>query len=103
MVQPHLQQKNYQNMKEAAILSNQELSNDNKTQNMITIKGIIGLIMSQIDEDNQKDVISLGMGDPTAFSCFTTSYVAEEAVARTLSSAKFNGYAPTQGLPQTRM
>ncbi|KMT13115.1 hypothetical protein BVRB_4g086570 [Beta vulgaris subsp. vulgaris] len=90
-------------MKEAAILSNQELSNDNKTQNMITIKGIIGLIMSQIDEDNQKDVISLGMGDPTAFSCFTTSYVAEEAVARTLSSAKFNGYAPTQGLPQTRM
>ncbi|KAL2944414.1 putative aminotransferase TAT2 [Bienertia sinuspersici] len=63
---------------------------------MITIKGIIGLIMSQIDEDNQRAVISLGIGDPTVYSCFTTSHVAEEAVAHALSSAKFNGYAPTQ-------
>ncbi|KAL2944415.1 putative aminotransferase TAT2 [Bienertia sinuspersici] len=105
MVQLQLQKNDcYQDMKEAAILSNQELNNcEDKTQNMITIKGIIGLIMSQIDDDNQRAVISLGMGDPTAYSCFTTSHVAEEAVAHTLSSAKFNGYAPTQGLPQTRM
>ncbi|KNA19805.1 hypothetical protein SOVF_058060 [Spinacia oleracea] len=78
---------------------------EDKTQNMITIKGIIGLIMSQIDEDdvhNNKEVISLGMGDPTAYSCFTTTRVAEEAVVDALSSTKFNGYAPTQGLPQTR-
>lgn len=103
MVQPHLQQTNYQDMKEVAILSSQELNNtEDKTQNMITIKGIISLIMSQIDKDDDKDVISLGMGDPTAYSCFTTTHVAQEAVVNALSSAKFNGYAPTQGLPQTR-
>uniref|UniRef100_A0A803LVH8 Aminotransferase class I/classII large domain-containing protein n=1 Tax=Chenopodium quinoa TaxID=63459 RepID=A0A803LVH8_CHEQI len=106
MVQVHLPQKNYQDMKDASILTNQEVMNNNnfdeKTQNMITIKGIIGLIMSQIDEDDEKEVISLGMGDPTAYSCFTTSNVAMEGVVDALSSAKFNGYAPTQGLPQTR-
>lgn len=99
MVQVNLAQKNkQQNMKEVN-------SFEDKTQNMITIKGIIGLIMSQIDEDdvhNNKEVISLGMGDPTAYSCFTTTRVAEEAVVDALSSTKFNGYAPTQGLPQTR-
>ncbi|XP_021719275.1 probable aminotransferase TAT2 [Chenopodium quinoa] len=109
MVQVHLPQKNYQDMKDASILTNQEVMNNNnnnnfddKTQNMITIKGIIGLIMSQIDEDDEKEVISLGMGDPTAYSCFTTSNGAMEGVVDALSSAKFNGYAPTQGLPQTR-
>lgn len=83
-----------------------QMNNYDKTHNMITIKGIIGLIMSQIDDgdgdDNKKNVISLGMGDPTAYSCFTTTHVAEDAVADSLSSGLFNGYAPTVGLPQTR-
>ncbi|CAO2836166.1 unnamed protein product [Amaranthus hypochondriacus] len=60
--------------------------------------------MSQIDDNNnEKEVISLGMGDPTAYSCFTTTHLAQDAVLRTLSSSNFNGYAPTQGLPTTRM
>ncbi|GAB2277984.1 hypothetical protein Dimus_012685 [Dionaea muscipula] len=68
----------------------------------ITIKGIIGLIMSYVDEGDKRKLISLGMGDPTVYTCFTTTQVAQEAVSDTLSSNKFNGYAPTTGLPQTR-
>ncbi|KAL0285012.1 UNVERIFIED_CONTAM: putative aminotransferase TAT2 [Sesamum radiatum] len=49
-----------------------------------------------------KKVISLGMGDPTAYSCFYTTSAAQEAVVDALRSAKFNGYSPTVGLPQTR-
>lgn len=69
----------------------------------ITIKGILGLLMGSIDsnDDGQK-VISLGIGDPTAYSCFSTTSFAQEAVVKSLRSAKFNGYAPTVGLPQTR-
>lgn len=105
MVQLYSEQEN-QDMKEAGILlldsSCQQLSHE-KTQNVITIKGIIGLIMSQIDGGNgQKEVISLGMGDPTAYLCFSTTHVAQEAVRQSLSSGSFNGYAPTVGLPQTR-
>ncbi|KZV36394.1 hypothetical protein F511_03835 [Dorcoceras hygrometricum] len=69
----------------------------------VTIKGILGLLMGSIDCNNDsKKVISLGIGDPTAHSCFYTTSAAQEAVVRSLRSAKFNGYAPTVGLPQTR-
>lgn len=71
--------------------------------NNITIKGIIGLLMASTDaKDDSKKVISLGIGDPTAYSCFYTTSAAQEAVVDALRSAKFNGYSPTVGLPQTR-
>lgn len=75
----------------------------------ITIKGILSLLMESIeeeaadvDEKKRKKVISLGMGDPTAHTCFHTTDVAQQAVVETLQSDKFNGYSPTVGLPQTR-
>ncbi|XP_075473327.1 putative aminotransferase TAT2 [Primulina tabacum] len=67
----------------------------------ITIKGILGLLMESIDSDD-KQVISLGIGDPTVHSCFRTTVAVQEAVVDALRSAKFNGYSPTVGLPQTR-
>lgn len=68
----------------------------------VTIKGIIGILMASLDVENKKRVISLGMGDPTAYTCFTTSDVVRDSVVQTLESQNFNGYAPTVGLPQTR-
>ncbi|KAL4580363.1 hypothetical protein LXL04_016554 [Taraxacum kok-saghyz] len=73
-----------------------------ETPTNVTIKGILGMLMANLDYENKKRVISLGMGDPTAFSCFTTTSVAEDAVVDALHSQKFNGYSPTVGLPQTR-
>ncbi|KAK9907852.1 hypothetical protein M0R45_000039 [Rubus argutus] len=69
----------------------------------ITIKGILSLLLQNVDEEeSKKRLISLGMGDPTAYSCFHTTHVAQEAVVDAIQSDKFNGYAPTVGLPQTR-
>ncbi|KAI3525183.1 hypothetical protein L2E82_02386 [Cichorium intybus] len=73
-----------------------------QTPTNVTIKGILGILMSSIDEKNKKSVISLGMGDPTAYSCFTTTDSVQDPVVQTLKSHKFNGYSPTVGLPQTR-
>ncbi|GJS07524.1 probable aminotransferase TAT2 [Tanacetum coccineum] len=73
-----------------------------ETPTNVTIKGILGSLMASLDEENKKRVISLGMGDPTAYSCFTTTDVVQDSVVQTLESQKFNGYAPTIGLPQTR-
>ncbi|KAL5564317.1 hypothetical protein UlMin_027481 [Ulmus minor] len=73
-----------------------------KTSATITIKGILALLMETIDGKDKRKVISLGMGDPTTYSCFHTAHVAEIAVVDALQSQKFNGYAPTIGLPQTR-
>lgn len=68
----------------------------------ITIKGTLSLLMANTNADDKKRVISLGIGDPTAYSCFRTTVAAQEAVVDTLRSYKFNGYSPTVGLPQTR-
>nr|AUH15204.1 tyrosine aminotransferase [Gerbera jamesonii] len=73
-----------------------------ETPTNVTIKGILGLLMANVDGEKKKRVISVGMGDPTAFSCFTTTSVARDAVRDALDSQKFNGYSPTVGLPQTR-
>lgn len=69
----------------------------------VTIKGILGLLMANVDDKDERRLISLGMGDPTAFSCFHTTAVAEESVIDSIRSHKFNGYSPTVGLPQTRL
>ncbi|KAL3638443.1 hypothetical protein CASFOL_017814 [Castilleja foliolosa] len=73
------------------------IGNDN-----ISIKGILGLLRENVSDDGKK-VISLGIGDPTAYSCFHTTSAAQEAVVDALRSAKFNGYPPTNvGLLHTR-
>ncbi|KAK3034998.1 hypothetical protein RJ639_033376 [Escallonia herrerae] len=79
-----------------------EVQQETETPTNITIKGILGLLMSNIDGGDKRRAISLGMGDPTAYSCFHTSAVVEDAVVDTLRSQKFNGYCPTSGLPQAR-
>ncbi|KAM4103307.1 hypothetical protein ACJW30_06G070200 [Castanea mollissima] len=84
-------------------MENGTLNHGVDTGSTITIKGILSLLMQNIDEQtSKKRVISLGMGDPSAYSCFHTTHVAQEAVVDALQSDKFNGYAPTVGLPQTR-
>lgn len=47
-------------------------------------------------------MISLGIGDPTAHSCFHTTDAAKEAVVESLLLDKFNGYSPSNGLAIAR-
>lgn len=79
-----------------------EAENEVNTASTITIKGIISLLIANIDEGNDKRLIPLGMGDPSVYTCFQTSSVAIESVLHAVESNRFNGYAPTSGLPQTR-
>uniref|UniRef100_A0A2P2IWQ9 Aminotransferase family protein n=1 Tax=Rhizophora mucronata TaxID=61149 RepID=A0A2P2IWQ9_RHIMU len=77
-------------------------SHEMETSTTISIKGILSLLMQSTHETVGRSVISLGMGDPSAYSCFHTTPVAQEAVVDALQCDKFNGYSPTVGLPQTR-
>lgn len=83
-------------------MENGSVNHEVDTASTITIKGILSLLVQNVDEKNGKRLISLGMGDPTLYSCFRTTHVAEEAVVEALQSEKFNGYSPTVGLLQTR-
>ncbi|PHU01185.1 Tyrosine aminotransferase [Capsicum chinense] len=69
----------------------------------IDVGRVQNLLTDNVDGGEKKrEVISLGIGDPTAHSCFHTTAAAKEAVVESLLLDKFNGYAPTTGLPTTR-
>ncbi|GJX31296.1 tyrosine aminotransferase-like protein [Tanacetum coccineum] len=56
----------------------------------------------ELNKSDTRPVIPLGHGDPSAFPCFRTTQVAEDAIVDSLRSAKFNGYCTTVGIPSAR-
>ncbi|KAJ4958985.1 hypothetical protein NE237_026096 [Protea cynaroides] len=68
----------------------------------LTIRGMLKKLNRAIDATDPRPVIQLGHGDPSAFPCFRTSPVAEDAIVDSVRSAKFNGYAPTNGILPAR-
>ncbi|MCD7462045.1 hypothetical protein HAX54_047656 [Datura stramonium] len=84
--------------------SGENYSKELETPTNMTIRGTLGLLMGSIDGDDERkrEVISLGIGDPTAHSCFHTTDAAKGAVVDSLLLDKFNGYSPSAGLPTTR-
>lgn len=68
----------------------------------ITVRGVLNMVMENLDPNETRPVIPLGHGDPSAFPCFKTTPVAEKAISNALFSAKFNGYSPTVGVLPAR-
>ncbi|CBI21885.3 unnamed protein product, partial [Vitis vinifera] len=68
----------------------------------ITIRGVLNKVMSNLNPQDHRPVIPLGHGDPSAFSCFRTTPVAEDAIVDALRSRKFNSYAPAVGILPAR-
>ena len=46
-------------------------------------------------KDDGRESIPLGHGDPSAFPCFRTTPMAEDAVVDVLKSATYNSYCPS--------
>lgn len=72
------------------------------TESPVTIKNVCAMLKQNLNAADPRPLVLLGHGDPSAFPCFRTSPVAEEAVVDALKSAKFNSYAPSLGLLQAR-
>ncbi|KAE8677920.1 putative aminotransferase TAT2 [Hibiscus syriacus] len=68
----------------------------------ISLRGIVEMLMGNLSTDDPRPTIPLGNGDPSQFPCFKTPTTAEEAIVDALHSAKYNGYAPTSGVPSAR-
>ncbi|KAJ9550335.1 hypothetical protein OSB04_014380 [Centaurea solstitialis] len=84
--------------KKWAFRGNPELN----TASEITIRGVLAMLKTYLDQSDSRPVIPLGQGDPSAFSCFRTSHIAEDAIADALHSAKFTGYSPSVGILPAR-
>ncbi|CAK9185404.1 unnamed protein product [Ilex paraguariensis] len=68
----------------------------------ITIRGMLNLLMRNLNEADHRTTIPLGHGDPSVFPCFRTTSVAEDAIADAVRSGKFNGYSSTVGILPAR-
>lgn len=80
------------------IRGNEELS----AASGLTIRGVLNMLMDNRNQHDPRPVIPLGHGDPSAFPCFRTTQIAEDAIADAVRSAKFNGYSPTVGILPAR-
>jgi len=67
-----------------------------------SIKSVVKFLKENINEDDHRLAISLGVGDPSGFECFRTTNIAEDAIVGAVRSAKFNSYAPTGGILSAR-
>ncbi|KAL3509315.1 hypothetical protein ACH5RR_028716 [Cinchona calisaya] len=67
-----------------------------------TIRTTLNTLKNNLDTSDERPVIPLGHGDPSAFPSFQPSKVVEDAIIDTIQSAKFNSYAPGIGIPQAR-
>ncbi|KAM3301867.1 putative aminotransferase TAT2 [Capsicum chacoense] len=67
-----------------------------------TVRSVLNKLSSCIDPDDTRPVIPLGHGDPSGFSCFRTTPIAEDAISDAVRSAKFNGYSSTVGILPAR-
>ncbi|PSS14472.1 Aminotransferase [Actinidia chinensis var. chinensis] len=68
----------------------------------ITVRSVLDEIMENLNPSDQRVVVPLGHGDPSAFPCFRTTDVAEDAIVHAVRSAKFNCYAPPVGIEPAR-
>uniref|UniRef100_A0A0D6R368 Aminotransferase class I/classII large domain-containing protein n=1 Tax=Araucaria cunninghamii TaxID=56994 RepID=A0A0D6R368_ARACU len=65
-----------------------------------SIRGVLGYLRSRVCPE--KNLIPLGQGDASAFACFRAPLSLEDALVDSTRSCKFNGYAHSYGVPETR-
>lgn len=68
----------------------------------VSIRGMLEMIKSGLDGGDERPIIPLGHGDPSAFPFFRTISTAEDAVVSALRSGKYNCYSPSVGLLPAR-
>ncbi|OIT38691.1 PREDICTED: tyrosine aminotransferase-like [Nicotiana attenuata] len=68
----------------------------------VSIRVVRNTLMQSVDPSDARPVIPLSHGDPSSFSCFRTTPVAEDAIFDSVRSAKFNGYSSSVGILSAR-
>ncbi|VAH01673.1 unnamed protein product [Triticum turgidum subsp. durum] len=68
----------------------------------LSVRSVLGSIKAGMDPSDDRPVIPLGHGDPSAFPCFRTAPEAVEAVSAALHSGEHNSYPTGVGLEPAR-
>ncbi|XP_056699404.1 S-alkyl-thiohydroximate lyase SUR1 isoform X3 [Spinacia oleracea] len=68
----------------------------------ITVRGVLDMLMDNLNPDDNRLLLRLGHGDPSHFPCFYTTPSAEYAVVDALRSRQFNCYSSSVGILPAR-
>ncbi|PIM97518.1 hypothetical protein CDL12_30011 [Handroanthus impetiginosus] len=75
---------------------------NNQKESNVAIRDTLETLKRNLNKNDERPLIHLGHGDPSAYPSFRTTPVAEEALVNSLRSAQFNGYAPAAGISEAR-
>ncbi|KAI3986749.1 hypothetical protein MKX01_014287 [Papaver californicum] len=67
-----------------------------------SIRGLLEILKSNLNVNDERPIIHLGHRDPSPFSCFRTTHIVDDALNAAIQSAKFNSYPPPVGIPSAR-
>ncbi|KAF8693989.1 hypothetical protein HU200_038562 [Digitaria exilis] len=68
----------------------------------MSIRVVLGRVISSVDASGPRPVLAIGNGDPTASACYRPPPEAEDAIVDALRSQEHNGYSPTIGILPAR-
>ncbi|KAJ4836040.1 hypothetical protein Tsubulata_030235 [Turnera subulata] len=85
-----------------AMRNQQQQQQEEAALTTANIRGVLGILMGNLDPEDKRPVVPLSHGDPSAFPCFRTSPAAEDAIVDALKSAKHNHYSPSVGILPAR-
>ncbi|XP_044465284.1 nicotianamine aminotransferase 1-like isoform X2 [Mangifera indica] len=74
----------------------------NVSEQTITIREAQEELMKNLNQNDERPFIHLAHGDPSAYPCFRTTPLAEDAIVDAVRSAQFNGYPPAAGILPAR-
>ncbi|KAL5573564.1 hypothetical protein UlMin_023161 [Ulmus minor] len=68
----------------------------------VSVRGVLNKLMRNINENDDRPVVTLARTDPSAFPCFRTTPFAPNAITDAVQSFQFNCYPPNVGLASAR-
>ncbi|XP_051125794.1 nicotianamine aminotransferase 1-like [Andrographis paniculata] len=74
----------------------------NRKEPGVTIREMLAMLQANLNKNDTRPLVHLGIGDPSVHPCFRTTPLAENAIVHSLRSSHFNGYAPSAGISAAR-
>lgn len=68
----------------------------------VSVRGVLNELTKNINQEDQRPLITLASNDPSVFTYFQTTSFAADAIVDAVRSFQFNGYCPSAGVASAR-
>ncbi len=88
-------------------MAEQEWSVPGSVESIVCVNPVRGVVENDCTEalhqrDKSVELIDVSVGDPTRFGTLPVHPAVTEALLKVIHSGRYNGYHPSNGIPETR-